>query len=51
MENAASNNRNKKLLLAFAIVFTSAVLYATYDIMSRTTRPGVKKHLPHSILK
>ena len=51
MEKANNNNRNKKLLLAFAIVFTSAVLYTTYDIMSRTTRPGVKKHLPHSILK
>jgi hypothetical protein len=51
MEKVGINNRNKKILLAFALVFTSAVLFATYDIMNRTSRPGAKKHLPHSILK
>jgi hypothetical protein len=51
MENSERNIRNKKILLVIGIVFTAFVMYTTYDIMSRTTRPGAKKHLPHSILK
>lgn len=51
MQTENQIKRNKRILLVVALVFTLGVLYATYDIMSRTTHPGARKHLPHSILK
>lgn len=45
------NKRNKLILLVIGLLFTAFMLYTTFDFMGRTTRPGVKKHLPSSILK
>jgi hypothetical protein len=41
----------KQILFTIAILFTMVMVYFSYDIMSRTTRPGAKKHLPTSISK
>jgi hypothetical protein len=51
MNSSQKNQRNKRLLLVAGLVFLAFVVYSTYDIMSRTTHPGAKKHLPNSILK
>lgn len=51
MENHDRNRRNKQILLALASLFLVFVLYTTWDIMSKTTHPGARKHLPNSILK
>lgn len=45
------NQRNKTILLLVGILFIAFVIWTTYDIMSRTTRPGSKKHLPTQILR
>lgn len=45
------NKRNKIILLLMGIGFLIFVLWTTYDIMRRTTRPGARKHLPHQILR
>ena len=39
----------KRILFIVAVLFTLLMVYLSYDIMSRTTRPGAKKHLPTEI--
>jgi hypothetical protein len=51
MKPKAEQQRNKRILAILALVFLAAVIYTTYDIMSKTTHPGARKHLPNSILK
>jgi len=51
MNSEEKNRRNKRILLWTGLLFTAFIIYTTWDIMSRTTHPGAKKHLPHSILK
>jgi hypothetical protein len=38
-------NRSKKIFVAIAIVFLVLLIYASYDIGSRTTFPGSKPQL------
>jgi hypothetical protein len=40
---------NKKIFLMVAVLFIATMIYITFDIFSRTTRPGAKKHLIESI--
>lgn len=51
MKPDEKNKRNKRILLFAGVMFTVLVILATWDIMRRTSPPGSKKHLPHSILK
>jgi hypothetical protein len=51
MKPDKKNERNKRILLFAGLIFTVLVILATWDIMRRTSPPGSKKHLPHSILK
>ena len=51
MKPEEKNKRNKRILLFAGLIFTVLVILATWDIMRRTSPPGSKKHLPHSILK
>lgn len=51
MKPDEKNKRNKRILLFAGLIFTVLVILATWDIMRRTSPPGSKKHLPHSILK
>lgn len=51
MKPDEKNKRNKRILLFAGLIFTVLVIFATWDIMRRTSPPGSKKHLPHSILK
>jgi hypothetical protein len=51
MNTSDKNQRNKRILLAMGLAFTLFVVLATWDIMRRTSPPGSKKHLPHSILR
>jgi hypothetical protein len=44
-------NRSKKLFLIIAIVFLALLIYASYDIGSRTTFPGSKSQLKERIKK
>jgi hypothetical protein len=41
--------KSKKIFLFVAALFIATMIYITYDIFSRTTRPGAKKHLIESI--
>ena len=41
--------RSKQIFLMVAVLFTATMVYITFDIFSRTTRPGAKKHLIESI--
>ena len=51
MNTSDKNRRNKRILLVIGLAFTVFVVLATWDIMRRTSPPGSKKHLPHSILR
>jgi hypothetical protein len=51
MNPNGKNQRNKRILLFSGLIFIVLVLLATWDIMRRTSPPGSKKHLPHSILR
>jgi predicted nucleic acid-binding Zn ribbon protein len=51
MNPEQKNKRNKRILLFSGVIFTVLVILTTWDIMRRTSPPGSKKHLPHSILK
>lgn len=42
-------NRNKKIFIAFAVVFFIIVLTVSYDISQRTTFPGSKPQLKERI--
>jgi len=42
-------SRSKKLFLIFSAVFMVALIYASYDIGSRTTFPGSKPQLKERI--
>jgi hypothetical protein len=44
-------NRSKKIFIAVAIVFVLLLLYASYDIGSRTTFPGSKPQLQERLKK
>jgi hypothetical protein len=44
-------NRSKKIFIVIAIVFMILLLYASYDIGSRTTFPGSKSQLKERIKK
>jgi hypothetical protein len=44
-------NRSKKIFVVIAIVFMILLLYASYDIGSRTTFPGSKSQLKERIKK
>lgn len=43
--------RSKKIFAVFAAVFMAALLYASYDISTRTTFPGSKPQLKERIEK
>jgi len=38
-------SRSKKIFLVFVIIFVILLVYASYDISSRTTFPGSKSQL------
>ncbi|MBK8291664.1 MAG: hypothetical protein IPK96_12755 [Flammeovirgaceae bacterium] len=42
-------SRSKKIFLFAAVIFFGALIYASYDISSRTTFPGSKPQLPTRI--
>ena len=42
-------DRKKRIFFIVAVLFTLLMMYLGYDLMSRTTRPGQKKHLPTQI--
>jgi hypothetical protein len=44
-------NKSKKIFVAIAIVFLLALLYASYDISTRTTFPGSKSQLKERLKK
>jgi len=43
--------RSKKIFLGFVLVFIILLVYASYDIGSRTTFPGSKSQLKERIQK
>lgn len=44
-------SRSKKIFAGFAVVFMAALLYASYDISTRTTFPGSKPQLKERLEK
>jgi len=42
-------SKSKKIFLVFAAVFFALLIYASYDISSRTTFPGSKPQLKERI--
>jgi hypothetical protein len=44
-------NKSKKIFIAIAIVFVLLLLYASYDISTRTTFPGSKSQLKERLKK
>jgi hypothetical protein len=44
-------NKSKKIFVAIAIVFLLALIYASYDISTRTTFPGSKSQLKEGLKK
>ncbi|MBC7922650.1 MAG: hypothetical protein H7Z75_16335 [Ferruginibacter sp.] len=42
-------SRNKKIFVALAVLFTATMVFFTVDILSRTSRPGARKHLIESV--
>jgi hypothetical protein len=43
--------RSKKVFLSIAGLFLALMVWIGYDISSRTTFPGSKKHMKESLLK
>lgn len=44
-----SMTRSKKIFLSLAVIFFALLLYASYDISTRTTFPGSKPQLKERI--
>ena len=42
-------SRNKKIFVALAVLFTATMVFFTVDILSRTSRPGARKHVIESV--
>jgi hypothetical protein len=42
-------NRQKRVFIIVAVLFTVLMVYLGYDMAKRTTRPGHKKQLPERI--
>jgi hypothetical protein len=43
--------RGKKIFAAFAVIFLILLIYASYDISTRTTFPGSKPQLKERLKK